>query len=696
MNFLHGSLWPALGLMAGVPLLIHLLNLQFPAVFNFPTVKYLRESVAQRSRLFRWRHLLLLLLRTLFCLALLLAFLKPVLPRLGSDGEAAFGRAVLVLIDRSLSMEYREAGLSGRKRAGDQARKIISSLGANDKMNVIAVGTTSSACFTHLSDDGQKASRFIEDLGPSLGKADFTQANAAAGQLLANTDKQQEIYYVSDFQRKTWASVDFSALPRNARIFFVDVAGKPRGNRAVLGASVSQSQMISGDSVTVDVEIGNFQDEPLQDPLKVVLDGNVSFEKEVFVGPWSVGKVSIPMMPGGAGLHLCELSLAPDNLPEDDHSFLVIPVQEKEGILIVSDAAVDQRSAALYLKMALNPYENASGSIRPEVIATNELDVTRLATVRKVFISGGSAPFSEAAAKALAEFIFNGGGMLYFLDGQSDAQNLAALQKAMGNVEMPLRLGAKRVAKNLASGAQQISKGDFKSRFLRLFRGSQRQNLSLLEFYDIHEATATGSGQVVLNFADETPAMGVLNHGLGTVVLMNFSVSELSSNLARQRVFPAWIQDIVKNLASTEAVELSSVVNNAVHDEVWKKELADAPLTRPSGAPLDLTAVRMGQRVAISFTPEEVGFYTMRKAKLLHAYGVNPEPGESDLRPIDRDLLPGDLGNVGKRGFYVDGADDLQNLVKGQPVFHWLIYLALGLLMAELAFQLWVRRQAAP
>ena len=77
MSFLNSALFPALLALAGVPLLIHLMNLKFPTYFPFPSVKHLRDTVAQRSKLFRWRHLVLLALRTLFVLALLFAFLRP-------------------------------------------------------------------------------------------------------------------------------------------------------------------------------------------------------------------------------------------------------------------------------------------------------------------------------------------------------------------------------------------------------------------------------------------------------------------------------------------------------------------------------------------------------------------------------------------------------------------------------------------
>src|SRR5580698_10362607 len=107
MSFLNLALFPGLMLVAGIPLIIHLLNLRYPRLFEFSSVKRLRETIAQRSRVFRWRHLLLLLIRTLLLVLLLMAFLKPLLPRFGSSDASHGGRAVVLIIDHSLSMEYR-------------------------------------------------------------------------------------------------------------------------------------------------------------------------------------------------------------------------------------------------------------------------------------------------------------------------------------------------------------------------------------------------------------------------------------------------------------------------------------------------------------------------------------------------------------------------------------------------------------
>jgi hypothetical protein len=87
---------------------------------------------------------------------------------------------------------------------------------------------------------------------------------------------------------------------------------------------------------------------------------------------------------------------------------------------------------------------------------------------------------------------------------------------------LPLKIGKKRVAQNVATGAQQILKGDFKSKFLRLFRGTQRQNLALLEFYDVHDAAATGAGPVLVNLRRRYAGDGATESWLGNAAAHEF------------------------------------------------------------------------------------------------------------------------------------------------------------------------------
>src|SRR5436305_22319 len=174
---------------------------------------------------------------------------------------------------------------------------------------------------------------------------------------------------------------------------------------------------------------------------------------------------------------------------------------------------------------------------------------------------------------ALAKFTKDGGSIVYFSDGKFDAENLRLLDKAAGGDFAPLQLTKKQETANLASGAQQIMKGDFRSKYLRIFQGSQRQNLALMEFYEYYHALPAAQGSVLLSYADGSPALAASHPALGTFLLCNFSVNELASNMARQRAFPAWIQDLVKALDSEETPDKPLEAGEEIHTDVWQAEM---------------------------------------------------------------------------------------------------------------------------
>ena len=151
MTFLNLPLLGWLLPLVALPFLIHLLNKRFPKTFPFPSIAQIKQAVAQRSRLFRLRHLLLAFVRTLAVALLLLMFLKPVREMFGSNQNERGLRHVVILFDHSLSMECRDNGVSARKRGIIEAEKIINTLGPRDLVNVIAVERNPAPCLPDFS-----------------------------------------------------------------------------------------------------------------------------------------------------------------------------------------------------------------------------------------------------------------------------------------------------------------------------------------------------------------------------------------------------------------------------------------------------------------------------------------------------------------------------------------------------------------
>jgi hypothetical protein len=174
---------------------------------------------------------------------------------------------------------------------------------------------------------------------------------------------------------------------------------------------------------------------------------------------------------------------------------------------------------------------------------------------------------------------------------------------------------------------------------------------------------------------------------------MNFSPSEMSSNLVRQRIFPAWIQDLVKQLNTAEPAPLAYVAGQVVESEVWRNDLRRQPIKSPTGRVIDVHQEPMGERSAISFPAEELGLYSLTDGGLKYAFAVNGDPGQSDLRCADKSHLEAQIGK-GQQANFAGGLKDYETVAFGQPMLHWFLLGGLAVLMGESLLQFSFRRPA--
>src|SRR5947209_3250708 len=136
MTFIHPLLLGGL-LLAGLPVLLHLIMQQKPKHLVFPAFRFLRLQHRTNQRKIRLRHLLLLLLRVLLIALICLALARP---RVFSDRVSLGGDqpvlCVLVL-DTSPSMGYTVAGRTRLDDARQRALELIDELPANSRVAVL-------------------------------------------------------------------------------------------------------------------------------------------------------------------------------------------------------------------------------------------------------------------------------------------------------------------------------------------------------------------------------------------------------------------------------------------------------------------------------------------------------------------------------------------------------------------------------
>ncbi|NNE91684.1 MAG: VWA domain-containing protein, partial [Verrucomicrobiales bacterium] len=463
MNFLNLQLLAALAPLVALPFFIHLFNRHFPHSIKFPNIERIKKSLSERSKLARWRHLLMTLLRTLVVLLALFAFLQPVLPKFGSKpGDAANGRQVLIVLDRSLSMEFTPgSGTSAARSALVEIGKVLETLGGDDRVNAILAGAEATPLLPDFTPGHDQIRAMLTALPPSYARTDVTKAVALAESMIdGKSEEGAEIYFFSDFQRSNWGVASFDGFPETARLFFVDATdGRDRPNTALVSVEPSATRVAAGDVVTLDITAANWSPDPVTLPIEAIVSGAGSVGGEIALGPESTGRLLLEFTAPEEGLHAVEIRTPDDGLPADNRQFLSLEVRAREDVLIVSDADPEQ-GGAVFVEAALNPYDGGSGIFAPRILPSGAVTPAMLASTQKVVLTGVTQLSPEFVERIVA-FLETGGGLVYFVDGDHDQENLVALDKASSRGVAPFHVAGKLTTENFGGDPQKIAKGNF-------------------------------------------------------------------------------------------------------------------------------------------------------------------------------------------------------------------------------------------
>ena len=136
------NVWMLAGLaVLSVPVLIHLLLKRKKKRLRFSTVQFFIQRDEQSSQRRKLRNWLLLALRLLVCTLLVLAFARPYLPNQGAAGAGAPPRHVVIVLDRSLSMQANAPDGPQWLRAREFSRQILAQLKPADQAALIGCGS---------------------------------------------------------------------------------------------------------------------------------------------------------------------------------------------------------------------------------------------------------------------------------------------------------------------------------------------------------------------------------------------------------------------------------------------------------------------------------------------------------------------------------------------------------------------------
>lgn len=234
----------ALAVLAGVPLLVHLLRRKVGRVVDFPAVRYLARMEQEHSRELKLRNRLLLLLRLLAVLALALAAARPV-ARLFGVGHAPI--AMALVLDNSMSSG---AVLDGRVMLDSlrvTARALLGELTADDRAWIVTADGRVIGGSPDALQDGLAA---LTSLG---GRGDLAVATRRAlGLARSGAPRAPVVALLSDGQTSGFRVDSVIQAGDVPVILLRQGAALPR-NRAVLAATPEPARWTPGGTVALAV-----------------------------------------------------------------------------------------------------------------------------------------------------------------------------------------------------------------------------------------------------------------------------------------------------------------------------------------------------------------------------------------------------------------------------------------------------------
>lgn len=534
MNFLNPFV--LLGLAAaGIPLLLHLLNLRKLRTIEFSSLRFLLELQQTRVRKLKLQQILLLILRTLIVVFAVLAFARPTvqsnLPLLGSEAHAS----VVILVDNSASMEAADQQGQRFRQAQAAARSIVTGLKDGDEVAVIPLASFDPGRAISFTRTFAAAKDQIDRMRLADGKADMPSTMRLIRPLLDDAlHPHREVYVVSDAQSSLVLrdGPDSSAiLDRDASVFLVRI-GK---GTAALEQNISidsmrvLTQLFQPDKpVEVEAWLRNGSDKDASAIMvSMAFDGVRVAQRALDLPAGGTRSIVLSAPPQRRGLIAVSMELDNDAIDRDNVRYAGIHVPDRARVAMVGNLP--------FAKVALQL--PGLGASAPEVTAfarASEAAATGSA-FDVIMIDGGVVTSGDVAT--LRQYVDNGGGLVLFAaDGDAPASLASAFGLSLSGLtespkDDPWQLTHVERAHPLFQGVFKGGSGDVRQvespRIRRLRPASGGFDLLRTGGGSLLTEVSSGNGRVIYCGVGDDPSWGTFPvTGLFPTVLVR-SVSYL-------------------------------------------------------------------------------------------------------------------------------------------------------------------------
>lgn len=641
-SLLFNNIWMLAGLAAlAIPVVIHLLLRRKKKRLRFSTIQFFVKQDEQSSQRRKLRNWFLLALRLLICAFLVLAFARPYFN--GGAGPAAPGkRQVIVVLDRSLSMQANASDGPKWIRAREAVRQVLSDLKADDRAALVS-------CAGHAEVLSEWApavavTKLLGDLQPSPTTANLGEGLQQAERLLSLSDPKASttICVVSDLQRGGCLDLASHPISRDAEIKVIKVGELVTPNVGVTDFAFDNEVAFKPHAV-----VASFSDEDNPEvKLEVSVDGVVACTR---VTPLNAGastnlELSLPGLKPGWHTLTAQIR-GRDPLAADDARFQSVYIPEPARVWVAETRQAQRlfEEESFFVMTAFDPARDMTNApqsdYRCEKVTPDDLAV-RLAGRPKALpcdlvVLPALKQVPAALGEVLNSYLQAGGGLLLFVGEGVSANRYNAEFRDF----LPAKLGNMEASADRDFG-WRLGRFDTNTPVFAPFLQPNSGDLRLASFSKRFALALEGPGTVLASFEDGVPLLVERRVGNGRVLLVNSSMDTSWNDWPKHKTFVPWLHGVGRQLVNDERRgEMAlprPVISGSIGDVDLGPKAAKGTFTvrLPAGKEAPLLADETGQVRDVRF--DAPGIYSFRDSRGLEVQrlAVNVPPEESDLTSL--------------------------------------------------------------
>lgn len=715
-SFVHPALLWGL-LLAGLPVLIHLINRVRYRRVAWAAMEFLLESRRRRRTQIWLKELLLLLLRVGAVVLLVLLAAQPVFRSALADLLGGRVTHHMVLLDDSFSMSDRWEETS----AFDRAKRAVASLVGRaaeqpqrQRVSLLRFSRAGQAdqrqAFDLLDQPVDEAvsdrlRRMLEPMEPSFSDSGPLPAlKQLQAHLADDRNRRRIVYVISDFRARDWQNAQplrellDQLQQQDVAVRLIRCADTEHENLAIAQLRTVGGVQAADVPIAMEVVVANYGRRPIRS-VPVLLEVDQQTQPAVEFGQIDPGQSAAERFSvqfATAGMHQVAARLPSDAVDADNVQYCLLAVVPEAAVLLVDgDArALDAR----YVAAALAPGGPARTGINPQIEPPEYLRNRNLGAFAAVWLLNVGR-LEPAVVDSLEKYVASGGGLVAVLGQQSQAEwiNRSLYCDGKGLFPAPLDKPEQLLA-NPLEPIPDVEPSDHP--VFRIFAGSGRSFLAAI-LVDRYFAVRAGwqpppqtSVQVLAKLRNGDPLVLEHRFGRGRVVALLTTTAPTWNNWARDNPsFVVTMLELVAHVAARDDQQPHLVCQPVVlrlDPERYTGHVRyglphDAH--RPEGA-VQASPQADGMLAATLPLPDRPGFYSIDLEQQQgdwearpRAVNVNPEEGRLAL--VSPEQLAGQLRGI---DYQVADADHLvliEHAPPGGSTGAMFVLLLLGVLLIE-------------